>query len=93
LRNLAGIAGVSDAVHFVIDPSDDQLRSLIGEASYFGCLSAYEGFGLAAVEAMSAGLSSAASHPSAGWWKARASAWSSMPRSPRARRSWSSPWR
>jgi alpha-1,3-mannosyltransferase len=56
LRNLAGIAGVSDAVHFVIDPSDDQLRSLIGEASYFGCLSAYEGFGLAAVEAMSAGL-------------------------------------
>ena len=56
LRSLAGIAGVSDAVRFVIDPSDDELRALIGEASYFGCLSAYEGFGLAAVEAMSAGL-------------------------------------
>jgi alpha-1,3-mannosyltransferase len=56
LRSLAGIAGVLDAVRFVIDPSDDELRALIGEASYFGCLSAYEGFGLAAVEAMSAGL-------------------------------------
>ena len=56
LRSLAGIAGLSDAVRFVIDPSDDELRALIGEASYFGCLSAYEGFGLAAVEAMSAGL-------------------------------------
>jgi alpha-1,3-mannosyltransferase len=56
LRSLAGSAGVSDAVRFVIDPSDDELRALMGEASYFGCLSAYEGFGLAAVEAMSAGL-------------------------------------
>jgi alpha-1,3-mannosyltransferase len=56
LRRLAEIAGVSDAVRFVIDPSDDELRALIGETSYFGCLSAYEGFGLAAVEAMSAGL-------------------------------------
>ena len=39
----------------VLNPSDAQLRSLIGEASFSACLSAYEGFGLAAVEAMSAG--------------------------------------
>jgi alpha-1,3-mannosyltransferase len=49
-------AGISHAVRFVLNPSDAQLRLLIGEASFSACLSAYEGFGLAAVEAMSAGL-------------------------------------
>lgn len=53
---MANEAGVGDAVRFVVNPSDLELRALIGEASYFACLSAYEGFGLAAVEAMSAGL-------------------------------------
>ncbi len=56
LAVMASQAGVADAVRFVVNPSDLQLRVLIGEASYFACLSAYEGFGLAAVEAMSAGL-------------------------------------
>jgi len=56
LRAMAEAAGVADATRFEIDPSDGALRTLIGEASYFACLSAYEGFGLAAVEAMSAGL-------------------------------------
>jgi alpha-1,3-mannosyltransferase len=56
LAAMANQAGVADAVRFVVNPSDLELRALIGEASYFACLSAYEGFGLAAVEAMSAGL-------------------------------------
>lgn len=53
---MAADAGVTDATRFVVDPSDDDLRGLLGEASYFGSLSEHEGFGLAAVEAMSAGL-------------------------------------
>ena len=44
------------AVRFVFDPGDAELRSLMGDASFFASLSSYEGFGLAAVEAMSAGL-------------------------------------
>jgi alpha-1,3-mannosyltransferase len=56
LRAMAAEAGVSDAVRFAVNPSDADLRALIGEASFAACLSAYEGFGLAAVEAMSAGL-------------------------------------
>jgi alpha-1,3-mannosyltransferase len=56
LRAMAQAAGVGGETRFEIDPSDAALRGLIGEASYFTCLSAYEGFGLAAVEAMSAGL-------------------------------------
>jgi alpha-1,3-mannosyltransferase len=53
---MAEEAGVTDSLRVAVNPSDADLRSLIGEASYFACLSAYEGFGLAAVEAMSAGL-------------------------------------
>ena len=56
LMAMAERAGVAGAVRFAVNPSDADLRSLIGGASYFACLSAYEGFGLAAVEAMSAGL-------------------------------------
>ena len=37
-------------------PSDQRLSELMGQASYFLCLSRHEGFGLAAIEAMSAGL-------------------------------------
>ena len=56
LVDLARQLGVADAVRFVFNPTDAELRSLMGEASFFASLSAYEGFGLAAVEAMSAGL-------------------------------------
>ena len=56
LKAMAAGASVADVVRFVLAPDDTQLRSLIGEASYFVCLSSYEGFGLAPVEAMSAGL-------------------------------------
>jgi alpha-1,3-mannosyltransferase len=56
LVELAIAFGTADAVRFVLNPSDAELRSLMGEASFSASLSAYEGFGLAAVEAMSAGL-------------------------------------
>src|SRR5699024_1566485 len=35
---------------------DQRLAELIGQAAWFLCLSRHEGFGLAAIEAMSAGL-------------------------------------
>lgn len=56
LMQIAQQLGVVGAVEFVLNPSDAELRILMGEASFYGSLSAYEGFGLAAVEAMSAGL-------------------------------------
>lgn len=56
LRASAVAAGVGDLVEFVIGPTDGELRSLIARCSYFASFSAHEGFGLAAVEAMSAGL-------------------------------------
>lgn len=49
-------AGVEQAVTISVRPSDAELRNLIGQASYFICASSYEGFGIAAVEALSAGL-------------------------------------
>lgn len=56
LQDEAWRSNVTDAVRFVREPSNQELAELIGSASYFVCLSAYEGFGIAAVEAMSAGL-------------------------------------
>jgi alpha-1,3-mannosyltransferase len=56
LRALSVAENVQDAVEFSVDPSDAELHKQIGQATYFLCLSGYEGFGLAAVEAMSAGL-------------------------------------
>ncbi len=49
-------AGVADAVRFVSNPDDTALAREIGMASYFASASAHEGFGIAAVEAMSSGL-------------------------------------
>ena len=56
LVDLARQLDLGDKVRFVFSPSDPELRGLMGEASFYASLSAYEGFGLAAVEAMSAGL-------------------------------------
>ncbi|WP_325356790.1 glycosyltransferase family 4 protein [Acidisoma sp.] len=56
LGDLAQQLGISDGVEIVQNPSDEMLRALMGRASFYGSLSAYEGFGLAAVEGMSAGL-------------------------------------
>lgn len=47
---------LQDVVTLHESPSDDALRVLIGRATYFACLSRHEGFGIAAIEAMSAGL-------------------------------------
>lgn len=48
--------GLEEAVRVEPNPSNEHLRELIGAASYFLCLSRHEGFGLAAIEALSAGL-------------------------------------
>jgi alpha-1,3-mannosyltransferase len=56
LRALAAEHGVLDRVQLMPDPSNDELRKLMAQASYFLCLSRHEGFGLAAIEALSAGL-------------------------------------
>ena len=56
LSVLAANEQVGERIRFNVNPSDAELRMEIGKASYFACLSSYEGFGLAAVEAMSAGL-------------------------------------
>ena len=44
------------SVQLAANPSDQALASLIGQSSYFICLSRHEGFGIAPIEAMSAGL-------------------------------------
>ncbi|BES69522.1 glycosyltransferase family 4 protein [Marinobacter nanhaiticus D15-8W] len=56
LQKAAAERGQADAVRIEPNPTNERLRALIGEASYFLCLSRHEGFGLAAIEAMSAGL-------------------------------------
>ncbi|WP_232091843.1 glycosyltransferase family 4 protein [Acetobacter aceti] len=56
LEKIAKRAGVQDAVEFIAEPSDEELRVALASASWFASFSDHEGFGLAAVEAMSAGL-------------------------------------
>lgn len=56
LRSAISSAGVDAVVSVVANPSDDALAALIAQASYFICLSTHEGFGIAPIEAMSAGL-------------------------------------
>jgi len=48
--------GLEQSVQLVPNPSDETLRQLIQQSSYFLCLSRHEGFGIAPIEAMSAGL-------------------------------------
>jgi alpha-1,3-mannosyltransferase len=56
LEVLANRLGVGDHVQIVTSPTDEELRVLIGASSAFCSSSAYEGFGMAAIEAASAGL-------------------------------------
>jgi alpha-1,3-mannosyltransferase len=56
LSTAAARARVRDALEFLPEPDDQQLRQALGRASYYACASAHEGFGIAAVEALSAGL-------------------------------------
>jgi alpha-1,3-mannosyltransferase len=56
LQSAATQVGVEAAVRFVASPSNAELRQLISDCGYFVSLSSFEGFGLAPVEALSAGL-------------------------------------
>lgn len=56
LREIAAKNGVSDAVEILTSPFDEAVRHLMGKCSVFASASSYEGFGLAAVEGLSAGL-------------------------------------
>jgi alpha-1,3-mannosyltransferase len=56
LRALAASLGVEQAIQFRREPDDAALRELIAECSTFVCASRFEGFGIAAVEAIGAGL-------------------------------------
>ncbi len=56
LALLAERLGIGPAVRHVPSPDDAALRTLIGQATYYVSASAHEGFGIAAVEALSAGL-------------------------------------
>ncbi len=47
---------LSHHVTLAANPSDEEICDLIEQASYFLCLSHHEGFGIAPIEAMSAGL-------------------------------------
>lgn len=47
---------LEQSVQLVPNPSEQALADLIGQSSYFICLSRHEGFGIAPIEAMSAGL-------------------------------------
>lgn len=48
--------GLGDRFELHVTPSNDELRALIARSGSYACASSYEGFGLAAVEAASAGL-------------------------------------
>lgn len=55
-REVVGRGLTQSAVTLEASPSDERLAELMGQAAWFVCLSRHEGFGLAAIEAMSAGL-------------------------------------
>ena len=49
-------AGLSDAIDVVASPTDEAVKTLMRNSSFVASSSEYEGFGVAAVEGMSAGL-------------------------------------
>jgi alpha-1,3-mannosyltransferase len=49
-------AGLDDAVEVVVSPNNQALRDLMRRSSFFASASEYEGFGISAIEGMSAGL-------------------------------------
>lgn len=56
LRTMVAAHRLEDAVQIVANPGNRELSTLIGQSSYFISLSRHEGFGIAPIEAMSAGL-------------------------------------
>lgn len=56
LLHLADSLGVADKIQIVANPTDEAVREAIARASVFLSASDYEGFGLVAIEGLSAGL-------------------------------------
>jgi alpha-1,3-mannosyltransferase len=56
VQQRAAELNLQDRFELHVSPSDDELRGLIARSGSYACASSYEGFGLAAVEAASAGL-------------------------------------
>jgi alpha-1,3-mannosyltransferase len=56
LKARAQALHIGDAVAIVVDPDESQIRQLMSGCSVLASASEYEGFGVAAVEGMSAGL-------------------------------------
>ena len=56
LQSRVGAMGLQNHVQLVANPSDEEMRKLVQQSSYFICLSEHEGFGIAPIEGMSAGL-------------------------------------
>jgi len=56
LRQKVQQLGLEQQVTLKASPTDTELCALINQASYFLCLSRHEGFGIAPIEGMSAGL-------------------------------------
>jgi alpha-1,3-mannosyltransferase len=56
LLNIIVDLELADCVQIHVSPTDEQLRALIASSGVYCSPSAYEGFGLAAIEAASAGL-------------------------------------
>ncbi|PWC26565.1 glycosyltransferase family 4 protein [Teichococcus aestuarii] len=56
IERMAAASGQAGAVSVLVNPSIAELRGLIGQASFFASASEHEGFGLATVEALAAGL-------------------------------------
>lgn len=56
LQEIAHAHGVGGRIQFVAEPSNSDLAELIAGSSVYAAASTFEGFGLAAVEAASAGL-------------------------------------
>ena len=56
LQSVVNELGLQEQVTLIANPDDTTIRYLLTQASYFLCLSQHEGFGIAPIEAMSAGL-------------------------------------
>ncbi len=56
LQTLVDKMGLQSQIQLVANPTDADICKLIQQASYYLCLSHHEGFGIAPIEAMSAGL-------------------------------------